>query len=494
MSPGNLARTMALVLGLVPGLAAQPRLTLEDAIALAERNNPGFAAVRNDRGPADWEVRASYASLLPSVIATARGTYQEPGAQRIGSLDFGAANTDYLISSYGLSVTWSLDAPSLFQVGAARAAREATSATLRSAAFDLQSAVTVQYVAVLRARDAVEVARRDLERAEQNLALATVRAESGAVAGLDVKQATVERGRAEIAGLRADRSYRAERLALAERLGTSLDEDTELTTAAEPFEPTWAVAELLDRALEAHPALRAARARERVGRAHLREAKTGYLPTVSVSTGVSGQATEVLNKDYLVAQSESGLRSRRDDCEFLNAVSAGLSAPLPGYPKACGSATLTAAARRSLLAGSEVFPFGVTKNPLSVQLSVSVPIFNGLATQRQVEAAVAAAKDAEEDRRAAELHLRTAVTRAHDDLVTQYRVIAIERANRRLAEERLGMTRQRYAAGAANIIELLDAQRSLETAERDQLDALYDFQVHLAELEAACGARLRPAA
>ena len=85
------------------------------------------------------------------------------------------------------------------------------------------------------------------------------------------------------------------------------------------------------------------------------------------------------------------------------------------------------------------------------------------------------------------------MTQAYDDLVTGHRLIAIQERNREVAEERLTMARQRYAVGAANILELLDAQTSMQTAERDYLNALYDFQINLARLEAASGMRLRPA-
>ena len=44
------------------------------------------------------------------------------------------------------------------------------------------------------------------------------------------------------------------------------------------------------------------------------------------------------------------------------------------------------------------------------------------------------------------------------------------------------------------LISLLDAQASMESAESDYLDALYDFQVNLTGLEAASGVRLRPEA
>jgi hypothetical protein len=116
---------------------------------------------------------------------------------------------------------------------------------------------------------------------------------------------------------------------------------------------------------------------------------------------------------------------------------------------------------------------------------VSLPVFNGLATQRQLEQAQASARTRSRTGAPEELTLRTAVTEAYDNLVTPYQLIGLQDSNRQIAEERLAMARQRYAVGAANILELLDAQTSVQTAERDYLNALYDFQINLATLEAA---------
>ncbi|MSR36517.1 MAG: TolC family protein [Gemmatimonadetes bacterium] len=483
---------LALAATVLVAQEAPRRLTLAEAVAIAQRNNPGYLSARNDQGAADWQVREAYASFLPRVDASAGLTYQEPGVQRIGAIDIGGASTDYLYSGYDLSLSWRLDGNSIFQSSSARANREATQARIRATGFDLESAVTLQYMAAMRARDGVEVAKRQLDRAQQNFELATVRAQSGAVAMVDAKQGEVERGRAEVALIQAQRLYRAEKLRLTEQLGVELQGDVELVSEAQPFEPTWALDDLLERALTAHPSLRAAQAREAVGRAQVRQARSGYFPSFNVSTGLRGNAVEMLNKGFLVTQAQQGVESRRSQCELQNALVAGLSRPYTGFPLNCAQYVFTDAQRQQIVSQSEVFPFDFTKNPLQLSLSVSVPVFNGLATQRQLEQAQASAHDAHEDRRAQELHLRTLVTQAYDNLVTAYQLIALQDRNRQVAEQRLSMARQRYAVGAAAILELLDAQTSVQTAERDYLNALYDFQINLAILEAASGSRLRP--
>jgi outer membrane protein len=129
---------------------------------------------------------------------------------------------------------------------------------------------------------------------------------------------------------------------------------------------------------------------------------------------------------------------------------------------------------------------------LSVGLQVSIPIFNGFARERQVAQANQAADDAEHDRRAEELRLRTAVTQAYDNLGAAYRIVQLEERNRALAEEQLQAEQRRYALGSVALLELLDAQTTLSTADQAWLTALYDFHWNLIRLEAAVGQPLRP--
>jgi outer membrane protein len=71
-------------------------------------------------------------------------------------------------------------------------------------------------------------------------------------------------------------------------------------------------------------------------------------------------------------------------------------------------------------------------------------------------------------------------------------VVRLEERNRALAREQLQLQQRRYAMGAASLLELLDAQTTLSTAEQQYLNALYDFHWNLIRLEAAVGRGLRP--
>jgi outer membrane protein len=480
-------------------LAAQEvgqTLTLEEAIELARRNNPTFLMQANDQGPADWAVREAYSAFLPSATASGGLTYTQAGVQRIGTLDFGAQGTDYLSSRYSLGLNWSLDVRTLFAPAAAQAGAAATQAGIDAARFSLESSVTLQYMTALRARDALDVARRQAERARSNMQLVGTRVEVGAAAGIDGKQAEVELGRAEVAVLQAERAFRGEKLRLMEQLGVTFGEDVTLVSELEVFEPDLSLDALLEQALSRHPALRARQAQERAAQAGLRQSRGQYFPSVSLSTGFSGNTLQARNGEYLIRQVELAEENRErsfQSCVGWHDLGSQLGVSFPGIPDDCGSPLLSQTDRDRILASGEVSPFGpFTKNPLSLSLNVSVPLFNnGFGRERQVAQARASAKDAEHQLRAEELRLRTAVTETYDGMGVAYRIVSIEARNREVAEERLALARQRYALGAADIIELLDAETSMSVAERDYLNAVYQFHQALVALEAATGGSLR---
>ena len=63
----------------------------------------------------------------------------------------------------------------------------------------------------------------------------------------------------------------------------------------------------------------------------------------------------------------------------------------------------------------------------------------------------------------------------------------LEARNRELAEEQLNLARERYRVGAANFLELKDAETLKAHADRDYLTALYSDHEALAALQAAVG-------
>lgn len=503
-----LALTVALIAApsalLAPAAYAQESatLTLEEAIALARRNNPDYLATANDIGLADWAVRDAYGSLLPGASASTTMGYQAAGQARFGNFtgdELGlGSTTDYYSSSYSLGLSYRLSGATVMAPRQARSQRDATAANIDAAAFTLQANVTRQYIAVRRAQDGVTLARRELARADDNLRLAQARVEVGAAIPLEVKQAEVERGRSEVALLQAENLQRTERMRLMQTLGVRFDGDVVLTTDFAVTSVSWQADQLVGMAMDAHPQLRAARAQTAAAEAGVRMARSSYLPSLNLTAGISGWARQAGNTQFLVDRALDQARGQADQqiqaCTLLNSISAGLSAPLPGTPANCSSFALTseqeAMMRQQVESSNRGFPFGYSRDPFSMSLTVSLPLFDGFSRERQMEQARVQRSDAELRVRSEQLRIETEVATALANVETAQRSAELETRNAELAGEQLELARERYRVGAASFIELQDAETAKARADRAQLTALYQFHENLAALEAAVGRSL----
>jgi outer membrane protein TolC len=273
----------------------------------------------------------------------------------------------------------------------------------------------------------------------------------------------------------------------------NLDLDTELTTSFEVFEPTWSAEQLTDWAVDANPTLRATRARHDASRNSVRSARSGYLPSFDVSVRWSGFAREATDPASLISDARGSAANNRESCLLFNAINEGLTQSLSGFPLDCTALSFTGADEEALRSANNAFPFDYTSQPLEARLQVSLPLFQGFAQKQRVEQAQANARDARHRVRAQELQLRTDVVSAHETLLTARRIVAIEEQNREQSAEQLRLERERYRLGATSFVDLLNAETLRAQADRNYLNALYDFHAALAALEAAVGRRLAEA-
>lgn len=494
--PGR-SRFLALSLALVaaaPAAAQQPAtpvgatLTLAEAIELARRNNPDFLATANNMGPADWAVRNAYGNLLPGADVSTSLSWTAEGNSRVGVVTSEALATDYYSSSYRLGLGYSLSGARLLAPGQSKSNRAATAATIEATGFNLESAVTRQYLGVLRAQDNVVVTEQELARARQNLALAEARVQVEAAIPMEAKQAQVEVGSAEVALLQARNAVYTEGLRLMQLLGVDLDAELQLTTRFALQDVPWTREQLLELADAAHPQVRAAEAQRRAAGMGVRMARTAYLPSLNLSAGWSAYARKAGNADFLVEQAQRSAESQLQSCTLLNNISAGLSTPLAGTPADCSVFTLTPDAERAIRDGNRL---DFAREPFGMSVSLSLPIFNGFGRERQLEEARATERDAELRLRAERLRLRADVATAYANLTTARRSVELEARNQELATEQLELARERYRVGVGTFLELQDAETTKARADRANLAAVYNFHEALAALEAAVGRTLR---
>src|SRR5438552_942508 len=256
-------------------------LSLADALALAHAHNPLYRQVLHDRGPAGWAARNAWSStFLPTLTASGGVGYAGSGQQRFLTANF-SQNVSTLSSSYGLFLDWALNGQTITQIPLKHAQLSAADADVAGAESDLITGVTQQYLSVLQARDNADVARKELDRNEQFLKLAQARYDVGRASLIDVRQAQVARGQAEVALLRAETGLQLEKLRLFQQIGVTPPTDIATVQLTDTFAvqtPAWQLGDLLTMAEGQNPALKALRAREGAARWGVRAATGARAP------------------------------------------------------------------------------------------------------------------------------------------------------------------------------------------------------------------------
>lgn len=490
---------LGLVAAAAPALAAAQAppgegLPLEEAIALARQNNPAYLASANDADVAHWNVRSAYGQLFaPSISASTSVSWQGSGEQLFGSItddQLGVGDQpSFYLSSYSLGMSYTLDGATLLSPGRARADRRAATARIRSGAARLEAAVTRAYLDVLRQREGLRLARQELDRAETNLRLARARREVGSASELDVRRAEVEVGRGRVAALQAGQAVRTARLVLFREIGVEPDPDLELTSGFELHEPTWSEAALYERALEANPSLRALRASHQAADYQVKSARSAYLPSLSLQAGLSGFTREASDPDFFVEQARQQAEQQRQQCEALNELVSRLADPLPEQD--CSAFALSDQDAQAIRVRNDAFPFDFTTQPPRASLTLSVPIFQGLGRQREVEAARVEREDARYRIREQELALRAEIGASLSAVRTAYETARLEAQNQRVADEQLRLAREQYRVGQIPFGELVDAETVKARADRDRVTSIFGYHAAVADLEAVVGVSLR---
>jgi outer membrane protein len=319
-----------------------------------------------------------------------------------------------------------------FQLRSARANVASAEANEVAAQFSVAYSVAQQYYAGLAARESRAAAVTALAEAEQNLRAANARIASGAATRSDSLRAIIAVGNQQLAVMTAETDLQNANAALTRLVGapfsvTAAPTDTALTVIALPDSVE------LARYLNESPAVRAAEASVAASSAAVRSSRTDYWPTLSASYGISNN----------IADSSFHLWQGR------------------------------------------------TLQNKSFGLSMSVPIFNGLAREETVQRA----KITEMNAKAS---LRDAQMLAQQQLVQylgQFRLaqarIAIQQASLEAALEDLRVQQQRYTLGASTQLELLTTQTQLNSARYNLVNARYQLRIAKAQLEQLIGREIR---
>ncbi len=425
--------TMVAAIGYAQEAPAR-RLSLADALDIARHSNPDYLTSVSARAPASWSLTNSTLKLFtPS--ATISGGYSYSAASagfNFNGLIFGATPS-YHQNSLSFGLNYQLSGTSIANRGAAAAQLRAADEDISGARTLLETSVKQEYINLLEARAQADLAQRVVAQAQDLLNLAQAQFNVGQKTIIDVKQAQVVKGNADVALLQAQQNVQVEVLKLYQLLGVPAPEPPNVvpTDTFAVVAPTYDQDSLVALALATNPTLRAVRAREGAARWNVRAAYSQFLPSLQASANTG---TAWITQDTLSIRQ---------------------------------------------------------KNPWFIQVGISLPIYDGLTRNQQVSQANAADETLRQSIRKNELQVRANVGTAYLALITAYQTIAVRANNRSAADDALSLAEQQYRVGSGSIIQLTDAQVASEQAGVTYITAVYDYHKAIAALEQAVGQSLR---
>ncbi|MEZ4413558.1 MAG: TolC family protein [Gemmatimonadales bacterium] len=484
-------------------------ISLQDAISSALAKNPGYLQWLNNESPANLAVKSAYASFIPS--ASVSGGFNYTGS---GSSNFGGTNvvktSASVGSNYSIDLNWTLDGRVLNTPGQTRANLRATKEQIAAANVQLRAAVNTAYLNVLQTNARIEVVTQQVARNRVFLDLAKARYQVGQATMLDTRQAEVTLGQSEVDLLVARQQNADARLELFQLMGVTAPEGFETIALTDSFpvtEPSYSLNDLLSKASEVNPNLKAAVASADASGYNLSAVKSEYFPSLRASANWSGYTQEYTDDQSLVNQAYASASGAAANCTFQNQIIQGLTygpGGIPGQPNggiipdcyaysglnATGTA-LDPIVSQQIIDNNNTFPWNFTTQPFQIFAGISLPIFNGLQRETRVSQAKAQRDDATEEVRAQSLLVRRQVTSRYLAIGAAYQAIGVAEENKAAAADQLRLAQDRYRLGQGTALELSDAEGAVQRADGTYVDAIYGYHKAVVALEEAVGQPLR---
>ena len=424
------ARVTACVLAGLAVLApnstdAQQTISLEEAVQRALGRSPQMLQQEQAVENAALAERSAWGAFLPNLSANTGGSLRSANVLDPNSGQIIGGSSD----SYSAGLSGRVD---IFRGGSRFVELERTDADMQAAVARRESqrfSVALQtknlFFASLRQSDLLEVSRRRVEQARQNMEIVRARSQVGRATISDSLRARLDLVNAQQAVLQGETALRAARFSLGRQIGEPAPVVPARPDNLEPSDLPLTEAEIMQLAEAASPTVVAAAYVTRAAAASVRSAQTGYLPTVSLSSGYSWNNQE-----------------------------------------------------RSFNGGRTSWNLG---------LNLSYPIFNNFQRESSLDRAQFSQRVARLQEDDSRLAARQEADAALYNLRTAERAIEIAQEAELVAGEDLRVVRERYSVGVATILDVLISQNAADQASVDVVTSRYDYVLARAELESILG-------
>lgn len=408
-------------------------LTLDDCIELALQKRASIVAARGAESLAKAGQRNALGAFLPRISASYdyyESRQRDLTTQVEGFPEVQKPDQDGQGSSMSLSGNMTLfDLSNFFNYASARADRAGARLDVIKSEQDLIYAVKLAYYAYLANVENVQVKEQAVAKSDELLKLANSRYELGASSLSDVLKQKVQWGNDKLAFLRARNAVVTSKANLAFTIGIDPKDEVEYSTDYTVRELGGSLDEALQFGLTHEPGLLAAQKRVDAARHSTRAGYANYLPTLG------GYAR------YTISDGSSG-----DTLLYTSS--------------------------------SKTTTYG---------LSVSWSIFDGFNREGYVTSAKVGLNNARAGLADTRNYLVQAIKSAYFEIEQQKQVKSVAAENVDAAQEDLKITQEKYNLGAATILDLLDAQVSLKQAQVSLIEADFDLNLAIAQLENAMG-------
>jgi outer membrane protein TolC len=413
------------------------RITLEDALALARKNEPTYRSAVTAAGIAREDRAQSRDALLPNANFNTSTLYTQPN--NAGGVKFIANNTPHEYVSQG-NVHQVLDLATFSSYRRAAALAAAAKAKAEVASRGLVVTVVQNYFGLAAAEQKLAAARRTSEEGDKFFELTKNLEKGGEVAHSDVIKAELQMQDRHRQFMEAQLALNNARLDLAVLLFPDFNDNFELADDLHANIPLPPHAEFEAQAAHENPDIRAALAAVQAAGNDVTAARAGYLPSVGL--------------DYWY-----GI-----DAERYATYS-------PAIPPAVG---------RIPNLGS------------SAMASLTVPLWNWGATQSKVRQAELRRDQAKVELSFAQRKLLAEMRSLYSEAETALNELAGLERSAELAADSLRLTTLRYTDGEATVLEVVDAQTTFATANAGYQDGALRYRVALANLQTLTGVLKTP--
>ncbi|MCR4809952.1 MAG: TolC family protein [Prevotella sp.] len=430
--------TVALLFIAALPLSAQKQWTLDDCISYAMQNNITLQKTRLQQQSAAEDVKAQKGALLPTINASTNQSigYRPWQDNGVATVTNGQVNSkvdkSYYNGSYNLNASWTVwnGGRNRNNVRLSELTAQQSELNVAEQANSIEERICQLFVQCLYLNEAISVSRSTLETSKKNEERGREMVEVGLLAQADLAQLTAQRANDEYSIVEAESQLANYKLQLRQLLQLTQDADFDIAVDAPlPWGETGvglneqalsdipALQTVYEQALTSRPEIENARLGIESSKLNIAIAKAGWLPTLSLTSGVSTSTNSLSNNGW----------------------------------------------------GNQM----KTNVNMSGGLSLSIPIFDGKQTKTNVAKARIQQQQAVLDLQDQQQQLYQTIEGYWLDATTNQQKFRAASTSVASSQASFDLLQEQFNVGLKNIVELMNGKDNLLQAQQNQLQAKY---------------------